>query len=94
MRSTSAASRHRAGRSLTTARCGSSALGRMTPWKGYTTMLAGLELATEQGLDAELEIRGPALTSAEQEHLAELRRIVSASSALRERVRARASRLS
>jgi len=62
------------------------ALGRMTPWKGYTTMLAGLELATEQGLDAMLEIRGPALTSAEQEHLAELRQIVSASSALRQRV--------
>ena len=34
------------------------ALGRMTAWKGYTTMLAGLELATAQGLDATLEIRG------------------------------------
>jgi glycosyltransferase involved in cell wall biosynthesis len=62
------------------------ALGRMTAWKGYTTMLAGLELATEQGLDATLEIRGPALTGSEHEHLAELQRIVSASVALRERV--------
>jgi glycosyltransferase involved in cell wall biosynthesis len=62
------------------------ALGRMTPWKGYTTMLAGLELATQQGLDATLEIRGPALTSGEREHLADLRRIVAASSTLRGRV--------
>jgi glycosyltransferase involved in cell wall biosynthesis len=62
------------------------ALGRMTAWKGYTTMLAALELATEQGLDAMLEIRGPALTAAEHDHLAELRRIVSGSAALRSRV--------
>jgi glycosyltransferase involved in cell wall biosynthesis len=62
------------------------ALGRMTAWKGYTTMLAGLELATEQGLDAKLEIRGPALTGAEHEHLAELQRIVLASAVLQERV--------
>lgn len=62
------------------------ALGRMTAWKGYTTMLAGLELATEQGLDAALEIRGPALTRAEQAHLEELRRIVASSDALRDRV--------
>ncbi len=62
------------------------ALGRMTPWKGYTTMLAGLEIGTRQGLDATLEIRGPALTSAEAKHLSELRRIVSTSSTLRERV--------
>ena len=48
------------------------ALGRMTAWKGYTTMLAGLELATAQGLDATLEIRGPTMTTAEQEHLEEL----------------------
>jgi glycosyltransferase involved in cell wall biosynthesis len=63
------------------------ALGRMTPWKGYTTMLRGLELAVAQGLDAELEIRGPALTDAEQAHLQELRAMVSASPVLRERVR-------
>jgi len=63
------------------------ALGRMTPWKGYTTMLRGLELAVAQGLDAELEIRGPALTGAEQAHLQELRAMVAASPVLRERVR-------
>jgi glycosyltransferase involved in cell wall biosynthesis len=62
------------------------ALGRMTAWKGYTTMLAALELATEQGLDATLEIRGPALTDAEREHLGELRGIVAGSDVLRARV--------
>ena len=63
------------------------ALGRLTPWKGYTTMLKGLELATERGLDAELEIRGPALTAAEEAHRDELERLVAASPVLRERVR-------
>ena len=62
------------------------ALGRMTAWKGYTTMLAGLELATAQGLDATLEIRGPTMTTAEEEHLEELRRIVAESPVLRDRV--------
>jgi len=62
------------------------ALGRMTAWKGYTTMLAALELATTQGLDATLEIRGPALTASEQAHLEELRRTVAESPVLRERV--------
>ena len=63
------------------------ALGRMTAWKGYTTMLAALERATEQGLDATLEIRGPALTAAEHDHLAELRQVVADSANLRRRVR-------
>ena len=67
------------------------ALGRMTAWKGYTTMLAGLELATGQGLDATLEIRGPTMTSAEEKHLEELRRIVAASPVLLDRVGARAA---
>jgi glycosyltransferase involved in cell wall biosynthesis len=62
-------------------------LGRMTPWKGFTTILRGFELALEQGLDAELEIRGPTLTGAEQAHLQELRAIVGASAALGKRVR-------
>ena len=62
------------------------ALGRMTPWKGYTTMLEGLEFATRQGLDAELEIRGPALTPAEVAHLAELVRTRCREPVLRERV--------
>lgn len=62
------------------------ALGRMTPWKGYTTMLQGLELAVAQGLDAELEIRGPALTEAEEAHRVELRALLDGSAVLRERV--------
>jgi glycosyltransferase involved in cell wall biosynthesis len=62
------------------------ALGRMTAWKGYTTMLSGLEIATAQGLDATLEIRGPVLTTAEQAHLEELEQIVAASANLRQRV--------
>ena len=62
------------------------ALGRMTAWKGYTTMLAGLELATARGLDAMLEIRGPTLTTAEEDHLEELRQTVAASPVLRDRV--------
>jgi glycosyltransferase involved in cell wall biosynthesis len=59
----------------------------MTPWKGYTTMLEGLEVAVAEGLDAELEIRGPALTVAEAAHRDELRHLVAASPVLRERVR-------
>ena len=62
------------------------AVGRMTAWKGYTTMLAGLDLAVVHGLDAELEIRGPVLNEAEQAHLAELRALVASSTALRDRV--------
>ena len=62
------------------------ALGRMTTWKGYTTMLDALELATVSGLDAQLEIRGPALTDGERAHLAQLREAVAASEMLRARV--------
>ena len=86
MRSTSVGSRHRRGPKRHEGPLRLLALGRMTAWKGYTTMLAGLELATAQGLDATLEIRGPTLTAAEEEHLEELRRIVAASPVLRERV--------
>jgi glycosyltransferase involved in cell wall biosynthesis len=62
------------------------ALGRITAWKGYTTMLSGLDVAVAQGLDATLEIRGPVLTDAERSHLEELRRLVAATPALQERV--------
>jgi glycosyltransferase involved in cell wall biosynthesis len=62
------------------------ALGRMTPWKGYTTMLEALRLAVPRGLDATLEIRGPALTVPEEAHLEELRQIIAGSEVLRERV--------
>ena len=50
-------------------------------------MLEGLEIATDRGLDAELAIRGPALTAVEVAHLAELERSVAASAVLRARVR-------
>lgn len=63
------------------------ALGRMARWKGYETMLEGLRLAVEGGLDAELELRGPALTADERAHAAELERIVAGSKQLQGRVR-------
>jgi glycosyltransferase involved in cell wall biosynthesis len=63
------------------------ALGRTARWKGYDTMLTALERAVAQGLEAQLEIRGPQLTPDEQAHRAELAATVSASPALRERVR-------
>ena len=63
------------------------ALGRTARWKGYETMLAGLERAVGRGVDAELEIRGPQLTADERAHVEELRRTVAASPVLAERVR-------
>ena len=63
------------------------ALGRTARWKGYETMLAGLERALADGVDAELEIRGPQLTDDERAHVAELRQAVASSPALAGRVR-------
>lgn len=63
------------------------ALGRTARWKGYDTMLCALELATERGLDARLELRGPQLTEDEAAHRRELEAIVGASEVLRDRVR-------
>ncbi len=60
------------------------ALGRLTPWKGYTTMLQGLELAAARGLDARLEIRGPVLTEAERAHRDEIVSVIVASPVLRD----------
>lgn len=62
-------------------------LGRLARWKGHETTLAGLRRAVERGLDAELELRGPALTDDERAHEAELRRLVDGSPELRDRVR-------
>ena len=50
-------------------------------------MLAALELAVAQGLDAELEIRGPQLTDDERAHRQELETTIAASDALRTRAR-------
>jgi glycosyltransferase involved in cell wall biosynthesis len=63
------------------------ALGRTARWKGYDTMLRALELATERGLDAQLELRGPQLTEDEETHRRELEAIVAGSDVLRDRVR-------
>lgn len=63
------------------------ALGRTARWKGYDTMLAGLERALAAGLDVELELRGPQLTDDERAHADELRRVVESSAVLASRVR-------
>jgi len=63
------------------------ALGRMARWKGYETLLEGFRLAVERGLQAQLELRGPALTDDERAHAAELAQIVDGSEQLRGRVR-------
>jgi glycosyltransferase involved in cell wall biosynthesis len=63
------------------------ALGRTARWKGYDTMLQALEVATERGLDAQLELRGPHLTEDEEAHRHELEAIVAESHVLRDRVR-------
>ena len=62
-------------------------LGRMARWKGHATTLEGLRLAVEAGLDAELELRGPALTADEVAHQAELERTIARSLELESRVR-------
>jgi glycosyltransferase involved in cell wall biosynthesis len=63
------------------------ALGRTARWKGYDTMLRALELATQRGLDAHLEVRGPQLTEDERAHRRELEALVAESDVLRDRVR-------
>jgi len=62
------------------------ALGRTARWKGYDTMLAALERAVADGVDVELEIRGPQLTGDELAHRRELESAVASSSSLRGRV--------
>ena len=63
------------------------------PWAGRragratTRCSSALELATERGLDAQLELRGPQLTEDEEAHRRELEAIVAASDVLRDRVR-------
>lgn len=52
------------------------ALGRYSKAKGLETILRGVALALEQGLDVRLEVFGPALNAAEREHRAELERLV------------------
>jgi glycosyltransferase involved in cell wall biosynthesis len=51
-------------------------LGRYSRAKGLETILHGLKLALDGGVDARLEVFGPALNAAEREHRAELERLV------------------
>jgi glycosyltransferase involved in cell wall biosynthesis len=52
------------------------ALGRYSRAKGLETILRGVKLALDAGVDARLEVFGPALNAAEREHRAELERLV------------------
>jgi glycosyltransferase involved in cell wall biosynthesis len=62
------------------------ALGRYSRAKGLETILRGVQLALEGGVDVRLEVFGPALNAAEREHRGELERLV-ADLALEKRVR-------
>jgi glycosyltransferase involved in cell wall biosynthesis len=53
------------------------ALGRYSQAKGLETVVRGVQLALERGLDVRLEIHGPALNAAEREHRAELEQLVA-----------------
>jgi glycosyltransferase involved in cell wall biosynthesis len=52
------------------------ALGRYSRAKGLETILRGVKLALDGGVDARLELFGPALNAAEREHRAGLERLV------------------
>lgn len=52
------------------------ALGRMSPMKRYPTLLRAVRTALDEGVDLELEIRGPALTDEERAHRAAVERLV------------------
>jgi glycosyltransferase involved in cell wall biosynthesis len=58
------------------------ALGRTVPWKGYATLLDAFEQALGEGLDAELEIRGPSMKPEEHAHRADLVARIAGSAAL------------
>jgi glycosyltransferase involved in cell wall biosynthesis len=53
------------------------ALGRYSRAKGLETILRGVRLANERGVDTRLEVFGPALNAAEREHRGELERLVA-----------------
>jgi glycosyltransferase involved in cell wall biosynthesis len=48
------------------------ALGRTSPSKGFLTLLSAMETATDHGVDATLELRGPTTTDEERRHRARL----------------------
>jgi glycosyltransferase involved in cell wall biosynthesis len=47
-------------------------LGRTSPVKGLHTVVEGVRIARERGVDVELELRGPSLTPEERRHRDEL----------------------
>jgi glycosyltransferase involved in cell wall biosynthesis len=51
-------------------------LGRYSRAKGLETILRGVKLALDGGVDVRLELHGPALNAVEREHRAELERLV------------------
>ena len=51
-------------------------LGRYSRAKGLETILRGLKMALDGGVDARLEVFGPALNAVEREHRGELERLV------------------
>jgi glycosyltransferase involved in cell wall biosynthesis len=53
------------------------ALGRYSAAKGLETVLRGVRLALDAGLDLRLEVHGPALTPEERAHRGELERLVA-----------------
>lgn len=52
------------------------ALGRMSPMKRYPTLVAAVRQLLAEGVDVELEIRGPSLTEEERAHRHALERLV------------------
>lgn len=52
-------------------------LGRYSRAKGLETIVRGVALAMEHGLDVRLEVHGPALSAAERAHRTELERLVA-----------------
>jgi glycosyltransferase involved in cell wall biosynthesis len=52
-------------------------LGRYSRAKGLETIVRGVGLAAEHGLDVRLAVHGPVLSAAEREHCAELERLVA-----------------
>ena len=52
-------------------------LGRYSRAKGLETIVRGVALAMEDGLDVRLEVHGPALSAAERDHRTDLERLVA-----------------
>jgi glycosyltransferase involved in cell wall biosynthesis len=53
------------------------ALGRYSRAKGLETILRGVQMAIERGVDVRVEVFGPSLNAAEREHRGELERLIA-----------------